>query len=69
MHVRWVVISAVLVVLVGTLGFAQARGGGSWMPPRMGMGADRVSTMARHDMMPACQTHCQATATNLKRLV
>ena len=68
MDVRRIAISAVLVVLMFTPGFALARGGGNWMGLRGGTGPDRGSTMQRHDTLQACQMHCQATTTALEQL-
>jgi hypothetical protein len=71
------VIGAVLVMLGFTPAVALARGGGNWprldprghvLPPRVDSGSDRSAKMQGHDMMQACQMHCQATATTLETL-
>ena len=51
MHIRQIGISAMLVVLVFTPGFALAQGGGAWRPPAVGSGPDRGSRMQMQGMM------------------
>lgn len=68
MLIRQGAISAMLIVLVGAPGLVLARGGGNWMPPRVSVAPERAPRMERHDMMQACQTHCQALAIDLEAL-
>lgn len=68
MNVRRIAISAALVVLVCTPGFALARGGSNWMGFRGGTSPNRGSSMPMQGMMQAYQTHCQAIATDLEIL-
>ena len=68
MHVRRIAISAALIVLVFTPGFALARGGSNWMGFRGGTSSNRGSSMPTQGMMQTYQTHCQAIATDLEIL-
>ena len=68
MHVRRIAISAALIVLVFTPGFALARGGSHWMSFRGGTSPNRGASMPMQGMVQAYQTHCQAMTTDLEIL-
>lgn len=68
MNVRRIAISAALVVLVFTPGFALAQGGSHWMSLRGGTSPNRGSSMPMQGTTQTYQTHCQAMATDLETL-
>lgn len=68
MYIRRIVISAALVALVCTPGFALARGGSNWMSLRSGTSPHRGVTMPMQGTMQAYQAQCQAMAADLETL-
>ncbi len=68
MHVRWIAISAMLVVLGFTPGFALAHGIGTWTGIRNSINPDRAFRMQKNDMQQECQTDGQAMTPAIEQL-